>query len=185
MIFECNDACSCNAITCNNRVVQKGLTERLQIFKTMDKGWGVRTLRLIRKGTFVCEYVGEVITDLEAERREDDTFLFDLENKSFNVGIFGKNPNKIVNFQENEDCYCIDAKFYGNFARFLNHSCNPNLTPVKVFVEHQDLKFPRIAFFANRDVASEQELRFVYFVCVFLFHNSGIITVLITVKSFG
>jgi len=28
----------------------------------------------------VCEYVGEYITDMEAETRED-TYLFDLENK--------------------------------------------------------------------------------------------------------
>jgi hypothetical protein len=58
MIFECNDRCSCNAITCNNRVVQKGLTQRFELFKTTDKGWGIRTLRLIPKGSFVCEYVG-------------------------------------------------------------------------------------------------------------------------------
>lgn len=81
MIFECNDSCSCNAITCNNRVVQKGLTQRFELFKTEDRGWGIRTLRPIPKGSFVCEYIGEIITDLEADRREDDSFLFDLENR--------------------------------------------------------------------------------------------------------
>lgn len=80
MIFECNDTCSCNAITCRNRVVQKGLTQRFQIFKTEHKGWGLKTLRFIPKGSFVCEYIGEILTDTEADSREDDSFLFALSN---------------------------------------------------------------------------------------------------------
>ena len=35
----------------------------------------------IPKGTFVCEYVGELITDSKADDREDDSYLFDLDNK--------------------------------------------------------------------------------------------------------
>ena len=34
----------------------------------------------IPKGSFVCEYVGELISDSEAETRED-SYLFDLDNK--------------------------------------------------------------------------------------------------------
>jgi euchromatic histone-lysine N-methyltransferase len=49
-------------------------------------GWGVRPLADIPKGTFVCEYVGEIISDLEAETR-DDTYLFDLDNKVCNLYI--------------------------------------------------------------------------------------------------
>lgn len=37
----------------------------------------------ISKGSFVCEYVGEIITDEEAEQREDDSFLFDLDNRLY------------------------------------------------------------------------------------------------------
>lgn len=81
MIFECNDSCSCNTITCNNRVVQKGLTHRFEVFKTQDKGWGVRSLRMIQKGSFVCEYVGEIITDSEADKRDDDSYVFDLGSR--------------------------------------------------------------------------------------------------------
>lgn len=84
MIFECNDTCACNAITCRNRVVQKGITQRFQIFKTECRGWGLKTLRFIPKGTFVCEYIGEMLTDIEADTREDDSFLFAL---SSNVSI--------------------------------------------------------------------------------------------------
>lgn len=81
MLFECNPACDCNRITCNNRVVQHGLTQRFQLFRTKGKGWGLRTLRHILKGTYVCEYVGEIISDSEADHREDDSYLFDLDNR--------------------------------------------------------------------------------------------------------
>ncbi|KAK0089007.1 hypothetical protein PV325_009758 [Microctonus aethiopoides] len=143
MLFECNQACTCNRITCNNRVVQHGLTQRFQLFRTKGKGWGLRTLRHISKGAYVCEYVGEIISDSEADHREDDSYLFDLDNRD-------------------GETYCIDARRYGNLARFINHSCAPNLLPVRVFVEHQDLHFPRIAFFANRDIEVDEELGFDY-----------------------
>lgn len=81
MLFECNQACACNRITCNNRVVQHGLTQRFQLFRTIGKGWGLRTLRHISKGSYVCEYVGEIISDSEADHREDDSYLFDLDNR--------------------------------------------------------------------------------------------------------
>ncbi|XP_015108514.1 histone-lysine N-methyltransferase EHMT1 [Diachasma alloeum] len=143
MLFECNQACDCNRITCNNRVVQHGLTQRFQLFRTKGKGWGLKTLRPIPKGAYVCEYIGEIISDSEADHREDDSYLFDLDNRD-------------------GETYCIDARRYGNLARFINHSCAPNLLPVRVFVEHQDLHFPRIAFFANRDIAADEELGFDY-----------------------
>lgn len=81
MLFECNPACDCNRITCNNRVIQHGLTQRFQLFRTKGKGWGLQTLRHIPKGTYVCEYVGEIISDSEADHREDDSYLFDLDNR--------------------------------------------------------------------------------------------------------
>ncbi len=80
MLFECNDMCSCHVSTCYNRVVQHGITARLQIYRTDGMGWGVRALADIPKGAFVCEYVGEVISDSEADTRED-SYLFDLDNR--------------------------------------------------------------------------------------------------------
>lgn len=41
-------------------------------------------------------------------------------------------------FQESEhDLYCIDGGRYGNISRFINHSCEPNTIPTRVFVDHQ------------------------------------------------
>ncbi|XP_014284421.1 histone-lysine N-methyltransferase EHMT2 isoform X2 [Halyomorpha halys] len=143
MIFECNQTCECNAITCKNRVVQRGLKAKLQVCRTKYKEWGVITLKEIPKGTYVCEYIGEIISDCEADTREDDSYLFDLDNRD-------------------GESYCIDACRYGNVTRFVNHSCKPNLVPVRVFIGHHDLHFPRIAFFAARDIAPNEELGFDY-----------------------
>ena len=87
MIFECNDLCGCNEGSCHNRVVQHGISVRLQVFKAFGMGWGVRPLADIPKGTFVCEYVGELISDSEAETRED-SYLFDLDNKVHTEFLF-------------------------------------------------------------------------------------------------
>ncbi|XP_029418422.1 histone-lysine N-methyltransferase EHMT1 isoform X10 [Nannospalax galili] len=142
LIFECNHACSCWR-NCRNRVVQNGLRARLQLYRTQDMGWGVRSLQDIPLGTFVCEYVGELISDSEADVREEDSYLFDLDNKDGEV-------------------YCIDARFYGNVSRFINHHCEPNLVPVRVFMSHQDLRFPRIAFFSTRLIQAGEQLGFDY-----------------------
>lgn len=58
--------------------------------------------------------------------------------------------------------YCIDARFYGNVSRFINHHCEPNLVPVRVFMSHQDLRFPRIAFFSTRLIQAGEQLGFDY-----------------------
>ncbi|XP_014673040.1 PREDICTED: histone-lysine N-methyltransferase EHMT2-like isoform X2 [Priapulus caudatus] len=142
ILFECNKACRCWR-KCSNRIVQDGIKVRLQLFRTPGKGWGVRPLQNVSKGTFICEYIGEVITDSEADTREDDSYLFDLDNKE-------------------GETYCIDARYYGNVARFINHLCEPNVVPIKVFVDHQDLRFPRIALFASRDIRAYEELGFDY-----------------------
>ncbi|XP_040261388.1 histone-lysine N-methyltransferase EHMT2 isoform X3 [Bufo bufo] len=142
LIFECNQACACWQ-TCKNRVVQSGIKVRLQLYRTAKMGWGVRALQTIPQGSFICEYVGELISDAEADVREDDSYLFDLDNKDGEV-------------------YCIDARYYGNVSRFINHLCEPNLIPVRVFMSHQDLRFPRIAFFSGRDIRAGEELGFDY-----------------------
>ncbi|XP_060893414.1 histone-lysine N-methyltransferase EHMT1a [Labrus mixtus] len=142
VLFECNHACSCWR-TCRNRVVQNGLRVRLQLFRTQKMGWGVRAMQDIPQGTFICEYVGEIVTDAEADKRENDSFLFTLDNK---VG----------------DVHCIDARLFGNIGRFINHLCEPNVLAVRVFTMHQDLRFPRIAFFSSRPVKAGEQIGFDY-----------------------
>ncbi|XP_077417798.1 histone-lysine N-methyltransferase EHMT1-like isoform X2 [Vanacampus margaritifer] len=142
VLFECNHACSCWR-TCKNRVVQNGVKVRLQLFKTKRMGWGVRVMQDVPQGTFICEYVGEIITDTEANTRENDSFLFTLNDKV-------------------DDIHCIDARLFGNIGRFINHLCEPNLLAVKIFTMHQDLRFPRIAFFSSRTIKAGDQIGFDY-----------------------
>ena len=59
-IYECNKRCKCGP-DCPNRVVQLGRKFKLCVFRTKNgRGWGVKTLQKIKKGSFVVEYVGEV-----------------------------------------------------------------------------------------------------------------------------
>ncbi|UYV70584.1 EHMT1 [Cordylochernes scorpioides] len=143
LIYECNQTCKCDVTLCPNRTVQRGIQVPLQIFRTKKKGWGVRTLGPVDKGTFICEYIGEIISDKEADHIKNDSYLFDLESKGGEV-------------------FCLDARDYGNVSRFINHHCQPNLISVKVLVEHQDTTAPRIALFAARDIAINEELGFDY-----------------------
>ncbi|XP_028850281.1 histone-lysine N-methyltransferase SUV39H1-A [Denticeps clupeoides] len=147
-IYECNARCGCGP-DCPNRVVQRGIRYDLCIFKTDNgRGWGVRTLERICKNAFVMEYVGEIITTEEAEKRgeaydrQGATYLFDLDYV--------------------DDVFTVDAAHYGNISHFVNHSCNPNLQVYNVFIDNLDERLPRIAFFATRSIRAGEELTFDY-----------------------
>ncbi|XP_052401686.1 histone-lysine N-methyltransferase SETDB2 [Carassius gibelio] len=60
-LFECGPWCGCARSRCQNRVVQKGLRVRLQVFRTPDRGWAVRCRDDLDQGTFVCIYAGVVL----------------------------------------------------------------------------------------------------------------------------
>jgi hypothetical protein len=49
--------------TCLNRVAQQPLQLKLQVFKTADRGWGIRCLNDIPQGGFICIYAGRLLTE--------------------------------------------------------------------------------------------------------------------------
>lgn len=49
--------------------------------------------------------------------------------------------------------YCIDAGFSGNVARFINHSCEPNLFVQCVLSSHHDVSLARIVLFAADNIS--------------------------------
>ncbi|NNU44852.1 SET domain-containing protein-lysine N-methyltransferase [Ramlibacter sp. B156] len=73
-------------------------------------GKGVFALQDIPEGETLIEYVGEIITWKEAQRRHP-----------WNP----EDPNHTFYFHV-DDGRVIDAAVGGNAARWINHSCNPN-----------------------------------------------------------
>ncbi|XP_055989030.1 histone-lysine N-methyltransferase SETDB2 [Sorex fumeus] len=67
-IYECSLLCKCNRRLCQNRVVQHGPQVRLQVFRTEKKGWGVRCLDDIDRGTFICIYSGRLLSRSNTEK---------------------------------------------------------------------------------------------------------------------
>ncbi|KAI5076200.1 hypothetical protein GOP47_0008265 [Adiantum capillus-veneris] len=155
LVYECNSICSCHE-SCHNRVLQKGVQVKLEVYKTRHKGWAVRTAQRIARGTFVCEYIGEVLDDCEANKRgerydkEGCSYLYDID-AHIDIGRRGR-PKPFV----------IDATKYGNVARFINHSCCPNLVNYQVLVESMDCQLAHIGLYATRDINIGEELAYDY-----------------------
>ncbi|CAF3483956.1 unnamed protein product [Rotaria sp. Silwood1] len=80
-IYECNSKCLCHTKQCTNRLVQNSLYQQLQLFHTNTKGWALRVLHDIPYGSFINAYVGELITEEMATKR-DFKYLAILDHKS-------------------------------------------------------------------------------------------------------
>ncbi|CEF63143.1 G9a [Strongyloides ratti] len=126
---------------------------RLEIFfKNNTIGWGLRTLEFIPKYSFIGEYVGWY---------EDSNALIEPSAYIFQ---FGYTEYNIIS----------DARRFGNYTRFANHSCNPNVLTIEAnnmdwcsFTEDLDKKnkrkikykyIPQIWFIADRDIYPGEEL---------------------------
>lgn len=115
-------------------------------------GKGVRAKEKIPHGSFVVEYLGELIDSRHAE---------DL----FQIRAHLGEPNYIMHLREfNSDgknirTTIIDARNYSNTARFINHSCEPNLIVIPVRIGNF---VPHAALFALRDIHAGEEIAYNY-----------------------
>lgn len=148
---ECDpDLCkSCGACTdppnthkrvnqkCRNDNMSMRRHRRLLIGKSTVAGWGLFTKDPLKKGDFVHEYIGELVTQEEGERRGH---LYDLADLSY---LFNQSTE-----------YVVDATLKGNKVRFGNHSDTPNVCTKKMFVNGN----VRIGFYANQNIDAQSEL---------------------------
>ncbi|KAH3757142.1 hypothetical protein Pelo_11056 [Pelomyxa schiedti] len=132
MQYECPPTCRCGD-ECINRKFQKRDYLAVMPFRTTKKGWGLMALESAEPGTFVIEYVGEVMDRTRAQARLN-------AQKSLDKGEF------------------LDAWKKGNAARFINHSCQPNCVLEKWVV----LNEIRIGIFTIQQVPAGSELTFDY-----------------------
>jgi hypothetical protein len=56
----------------------------------------------------------------------------------------------------------VSRRYIGNVARFFNHSCHPNLRPVKVMCYREGKSYLTMAFFALRRIEPGEELTWKY-----------------------
>jgi euchromatic histone-lysine N-methyltransferase len=109
---------------------------------------------MIHKGDFVCEYVGELITQAEADRRV--ALCPDVDNYLFCLPTRGASGKGTAGFSAS--VCVIDAYAIRNVAPFINFSCEPNLESRKSFAASGDARLPRVTFYAKRDIYVGEEL---------------------------
>ncbi|CAL5435441.1 unnamed protein product [Camellia sinensis] len=158
LIYECGSSCLCPP-NCRNRISQAGLKVRLEVFRTKDKGWGLRSWDPIRAGGFICEYAGEVIdksTEGGFGSETDDNYIFDATRTYEPLEVMPGNSDEPLKMPFP---LVISAKNGGNVARFMNHSCTPNVYWQPVLREESYL---HIAFFAINHIPPMKELTYDY-----------------------
>ncbi|KAI0988841.1 hypothetical protein GJ496_006696 [Pomphorhynchus laevis] len=161
-IYECNVRCKCDS-RCRNRVVQNGIGVELQLFKTVDKGWGLRSIRDLPAGTYICTYTGHILTDKHTnDRQYCDRYLADMDFIESLEELKGIRGRKYRHLLGDRKVYILDGKISGNIGRYFNHSCSPNMFVQNVLINTYDMRFPLIAFFTNRLVKSGEELSWDY-----------------------
>ncbi|KAG6761704.1 hypothetical protein POTOM_034933 [Populus tomentosa] len=159
-IKECWNKCGCNK-KCGNRVVQRGIQVALQVFAAPEgKGWGVRSVNALKKGTFICEYVGEIVTNQELYERNNERAA-KKERHTYPVLLDADWGSERI--LEDEEALCLDATEFGNIGRFINHRCyDSNLIEIPVEVETPDHHYYRHAFFTTRGIEPMEELTWDY-----------------------
>ena len=152
MQYECNDDnCNLTASQCSNRAfaelsarTKKGGAFDLgvEVIKTPNRGFGVRSCRTFAPGQIIMEYTGEIISEAECQRRMRE----DYKDK------------QCYYLMELERGLIIDGT-RGSMARFINHSCDPNCEVRMVKVNGT----PRMAVFAGENgVMTGVELTYDY-----------------------
>ncbi|KNC53064.1 uncharacterized protein AMSG_09360 [Thecamonas trahens ATCC 50062] len=104
-------------------------------------GWGLFAGQPISRGQFIGEYVGEVVSSTEVERRHS-------EYSSMRISYV---------FDYNRD-FVIDAFRKGSGTKLINHSDEPNVHPMTKVVNGVE----RVGLYASRDLRTGDELLFCY-----------------------
>ncbi|XP_067335712.1 histone-lysine N-methyltransferase NSD2 isoform X1 [Channa argus] len=141
--YECHPQVCPSGERCCNQDFTKRLYPETKIIKTPGKGWGLISLRDIKKGEFVNEYIGELIDEEECRAR----IKYAQENNITDFYMLTIDKDRI-----------IDAGPKGNYSRFMNHSCQPNCETQKWTVNGDT----RVGLFAVCDIPAGTELTFNY-----------------------
>ncbi|XP_068101087.1 histone-lysine N-methyltransferase SETD1B [Hyperolius riggenbachi] len=117
--------------------------KKLRFCKSHIHDWGLFAMEPIAADEMVIEYVGQnirqVIADMREKRYEDEgigsSYMFRVDHDTI-----------------------IDATKCGNFARFINHSCNPNCYAKVITVESQK----KIVIYSKQYINVNEEITYDY-----------------------
>lgn len=131
--------------SCTNLPFHKLKSPPVKVFATEGRGWGVKAAAAIPQGTFVVEYIGELINEHDVEERlweakrtgEENFYMMQISVK-----------------------HVIDARNRGNFARLLNSGCAPNCETERWTDPATGEQ--RVGIFTKRDIAEGEELTYDY-----------------------
>lgn len=140
MYTECPPACGDNCL--NRRIQKHDWAHGIKRFLTHEKGYGVKTKEEIRKGEFILEYVGEVVSEAVFKERMHTIYINDTHHYCLHL----------------DGGLVIDGHRAGGEGRFVNHSCSPNCEMQKWSVNG----LSRMALFAHRDIHPGEELSYDY-----------------------
>ncbi|KAE8227330.1 hypothetical protein CF319_g180 [Tilletia indica] len=194
VIWECNDLCGCSDTCRNRNVQfgRKYGVELFKTDN--GRGWGLRTTEKIPARAFVLCYTGELLDGYGTVIKERgdmydkvgqgyllyiDAWHVKLETlyRPYNVQRkkMGQEPlplnsdeikrkAAIWHRQWKDPMLTVDATFWGNISRYINHSCEPNLTiyPVYFGPEAGYIIRPYLVFFSTRVIPKGEELTFSY-----------------------
>ncbi|KAF5325673.1 hypothetical protein D9611_000379 [Ephemerocybe angulata] len=152
-VKECTPLCKCSP-DCPNRVLQRDRDIPLEIFKTLDRGWGVRTKKKLPRGKVLGMYTGLLLRRAKA-LKVHSAYCFDLDGQE---SLSDSEDEPLT-----EDSYSVDSQDIGNWSRFMNHSCDPNTVVYEaVYDQMPSTGMPYLAFAAVRDIPAGEELTFNY-----------------------
>ncbi|EOY06233.1 SU(VAR)3-9, putative isoform 1 [Theobroma cacao] len=168
VIFECGNFCQCPP-TCRNRVSQHGLRNRLEIFRSRETGWGVRSLDLIQAGAFICEYAGVVLTREQAQvfTMNGDTLIYP-NRFSERWAEWGDLSQIFAEYVRPSYPsipplgFAMDVSRMRNVACYMSHSSSPNVLVQCVLYDHNNLMFPHLMLFALENIPPMRELSIDY-----------------------
>lgn len=140
---ECSpETCPCRDKCQNTKIQRHIIAPGVERFMTKNKGWGVQTKQPVKKGTYILEYVGEVVTEREFKDRMATLYIQDIHHYCLHL----------------DGGLVIDGHRMGSDCRFVNHSCSPNCEMQKWSVNG----LSRMALFAMRDIPPGDELTYDY-----------------------
>ncbi|KAL0267027.1 UNVERIFIED_CONTAM: hypothetical protein PYX00_009406 [Menopon gallinae] len=117
--------------------------KQLKFSKSDIHDWGLFAMEPIAADEMVIEYVGQMVRPFLADFREKE-----YEKKGIGSSYLFRIDLETI----------IDATKCGNFARFINHSCNPNCYAKIITIEGQK----KIVIYSKKDIKVDEEITYDY-----------------------